>query len=318
MMKRVAPPELNLITCSFRGDFDMCRQLCASFDRFAPDTFVHSVFVPASDLPLFAELATSRRRIMAEEALLPRGFWKAPLPSPTWRRRLFLPRRNIYLTWFSGPVRGWVVQQIIKILATLASECRIVAFLDSDTVFVRPVTLNHLARGGKVRHFHDPDAADLPGHRLWYNAGRRLLGLPPDDGRPPGYINNLIVWRRRVVEGMTKKIAAQSGTDWVVALARTPRFAEYVLYGLYVDYIIGLEAAGHYTESDQIVHSCWSRNLNSDAEIAAFVEGLQPEHVACHIQSTAGMALGTRQHIYDLLTRRASSQDRQREGAALH
>ena len=316
-MNKVAEPELNLITCSFRGDLTMCRQLCASFDQFAPATFVHNIYVPSSDIPLFADLATARRRIVAEEALLPQGFWKVPLPSAAWRRRLFLPRRNVYLTPFSAPVRGWVVQQIMKIAATLASECEIVAFLDSDTAFVRPVTMKTLARGEKVRHFHDPDAADLPGHRLWYDAGRRLLGLPPDDGRPPGYINNMIVWRRSVAEGMTKKIAAQSHTDWVVALARTPRFAEYMLYGLYVDYIIGLEAAGHYTESSQIVHSCWSRNLESEAEISAFVEGLQPEHVACHIQSTAGMALETRKHIYDTLTRRAASQDEQWADAAL-
>ncbi len=220
--------DANIVTLSFRGDLEVCRLLCASVDRYASDAFVHSLYVPAADMPLFANLAAERRRIATQESLLPRWFWKVPLPSPHWRARLFLPRRNVYLTPFSLPVRGWIAQQIMKIAAALASEREIVAFLDSDNALVRPLAIDHLTRSGKIRHYHDPHPAEIPGQGRWYEAARRLLGLPQDDCYRPAYIHPMIAWRRRVVQGMIQRIEATTGRGWVAALARTPRFAEHI------------------------------------------------------------------------------------------
>jgi Family of unknown function (DUF6492) len=312
MNKTVVMPkalDANLITCSFRGDLEICRLLCASFDRYVPDSFIHTLYVPAADVPLFADLQTKRRRIMTEESLLPFWFRKAPLPPRRWRKRFFLPRRNVYLTPFSLPVRGWIAQQIMKIAATLVSECEIVAHIDSDNAFVRPLSIDHLTREGKVRFFSGREVVDLPTHRPWYEAAGPLLGLPQGAQHRSGYIQNLVVWRRSVVEALTKRIEATTGHNWVVALARTPKFAEYILYGLFAEYGLGLEAAGLYAESRPLAHSCWSSRIEGPTETAAFVDALQPDHVACNIQSTSDMTLEERRHIFDLLTRRAREQD---------
>ncbi len=301
--------DANIVTLSFRGDLEVCRLLCASVDRYASDAFVHSLYVPAADMPLFANLAAERRRIATQESLLPRWFWKVPLPSPHWRARLFLPRRNVYLTPFSLPVRGWIAQQIMKIAAALASEREIVAFLDSDNALVRPLAIDHLTRSGKICHYHDPHPAEIPGQGRWYEAARRLLGLPQDDCYRPAYIHPMIAWRRRVVQGMIQRIEATTGRGWVGALARTPRFAEYNIYGLYAEQILGLEAAGLYAESRPLVHSSWRSRLAGAAETSAFVDALEPEHVACNIQSTSGMTIEERMQIYDMLRLRARAQD---------
>jgi hypothetical protein len=98
----------SLVTCSYSGDFEACRLLCESVDRYVPDTIHHSLFVPAGDMELFSDLASSRRTIAAQESLLPRWFYKLPMPGQPWRALLRLPRRNIYLTPYSLPVRGWI------------------------------------------------------------------------------------------------------------------------------------------------------------------------------------------------------------------
>jgi hypothetical protein len=303
------PMDANLITCSFRGDLEMCRVLCASFDRYVPDSFIHTLYVPAADMRLFADLETKRRRIRAEESLLPFWFRKAPLPPPRWRKRLFLPRRNVYLTPFSLPVRGWIAQQIMKIAATFVAECEIVAHIDSDNAFIRSLSINHLTRDGKVRFFSDHEAADILTHRPWYEAAGLLLGLPDGVRRRWGYIQNLVVWRRSIVEALTKRIEATTGRNWVVALARTPQFAEYILYGIFAEHVLGLEASGLYAESRALAHSSWSSPIIGAAETAAFVDALQPDHVACNIQSTSGMTLEERAHIFELLRLRAREQD---------
>jgi len=311
-------PQANIITLSFQGDLEVCRLLCASFDRYAPEGFLHSLYVPTADIPLFANLGGERRRIATQESLLPRWFWKAPLPSSRWRKRLFLPRRNVYLTPFSLPVRGWIAQQIMKIASALVSECEIVAFLDSDNALIRPLSIDHLTRAGKIRHYHNSHYPELPGQQRWYDEARRLLGLPQDDSYRPGYIHPMIVWRREVVHGMIQRIEATTDQSWVVALARTQHFAEYNIYGLYAEQILGLEAAGLYSESRPLVHSCWSTGVHGKAETAAFVQALEPDHVACNLQSTTDMTIEERIHILNELTLHAREQDALEARAEIH
>ena len=301
--------KASLITCSFSGDFDVCGLLCRSIDRFAPDDIVHTLYVPARDKPLFAHFATPRRTILAQEDLLAPWFWKAPLPGPEWRRRLRLPRRNVYLTPYSLPVRGWIAQQIMKLSATLRAQTDIVAHLDSDMVIVRPLTLDHLAREGRARFHAERVEAGVPGQKPWYDAGARLLGLPPGDYARTLYIDQFVVWRRAVVEGLIARIEATTGRNWQAALARTPQFAEYVLYGLFVEQAMGVEDAGVYVEPRSLCHSRWTGEISSAQDGDAFVAGLQADQIACLIQSTIRVGIGERARLFEQATRRAAQAD---------
>jgi hypothetical protein len=304
-------PQANLITCSFRGDLEVCRMLCASVDRFVPETIPHSLYVPRADIPLFADLASPRRTITAQEELLPRWFIKLPLPSPEWRRRLHLPRRNMYVTPYSLPVRGWIAQQIMKIAATAQASAEIVAHVDSDSIFIRPLKLEHLSRDGKVRIYRNPEMVELETHRVWQEAAGKLLGLPPSRYYGAEYINPLVVWRRSVIQRMIARIAQVSGRDWRVALARTPHFAEYVLYGVFADQVLGLKEAGLMPEAFTLNHARWSDEFEGPEGVDAFIDALQPVHVASLIQSTMSTSMADRQAIFERLAARAAAQDQE-------
>lgn len=299
----------SLVTCSFAGDLDVCRLLCDSVDRFVPETIGHRLYVPANDMPLFAPLASSRRTIATQESLLPRWFWKVPLPSQRWRARLGLPRRNVYLTPFSLPVRGWIAQQIMKLAATAEAGAEIVVHVDSDNAFIRPFSVESLARDGRVRLYRDPEMVDMPSHRLWHAAAGRLLGLPPADFYGAEYIDQLVVWRRSVLLRLLARIGETTGRDWRVALARTPHFAEYILYGVFADRALGLEAAGLFAEPNSLCLSRWSQAFADAADEDAFVAAIRPRHVACLIQSTIDMAPDARRRLFERATAFAAAQD---------
>jgi hypothetical protein len=282
----------TLITCSFRGDLDICRLLCRSVDLFAGPEFTHRLYVPRRDFPLFADLESPRRQIFAQESLLPFWFWKAPLPGPKWRARLGLPRRNVYLT--PRPVRGWIAQQIMKIAASLKAPDEIVVHLDSDAALVQPLRLEQVER-----HFYaGPVAERLPGHALWYEAAGRLLALAPDDPYRADYIAPLVVWRRSLVEAMTARIAAVSGASWPRALSRTPHFSEYVLYGLFA------QAKGVEGVANSHCLTRWSEGFARAREVETFVATAEADDLICCIQSTLDVSLETRARVHHQVARR--------------
>ncbi|MFV0281420.1 MAG: DUF6492 family protein [Rhodoblastus sp.] len=299
----------TLTTCSFRGDLDMCRLLCESIDRFAPPGMTHRLYVPRADLSLFADLASPRRMIATQESLLPRWFVKAPLPGPQWRARLGLPRRNVYLTPFSMPVRGWIAQQIMKIAAATRAQTEIVVHVDSDNVLIRPLLPEHFSRGGLARVYRNPEMEPHATHRLWHGAAGRLLGLAPSEFYGAEYIDQLVVWRADVARGLTERIAAVAGTDWRIALARAPHFAEYILYGVYADRVLGLDAAGLHASAETLCLSRWTEGFDTNAEEDAFVAAIKPHHVACLVQSTIAMPIAARRTLFERACAFAAQQD---------
>jgi len=303
------PAMASLITCSYSGDFDVCGMLCRSIDRFVPQEIEHRLYVPRREIPLFSAFASPRRKILAQEDLLAPWFWKAPLPRPQWRERLGLSRRNLYLTPYSLPVRGWIAQQIMKLSATLNAPTDVVAHLDSDIVIVRPLTIAHLMRDAHVRFHAQRASAGIETQRPWYATAARLLGLPPADYSANLYIDQIVVWRRVIVEGLVARIEASTGRDWQVALARTPQFAEYVLYGMFVDHVLGPDAAGVYVEPDSLCYSRWTQRFSGAEEEDAFVRGLPGDQVACLIQSTIPMAIEERARVFDKATQWARQTD---------
>jgi hypothetical protein len=307
----MADPALTalLSTCSFRGDFEACRMLCDSVDRFVPPQIEHWLIVPARDVDLFRTLASPRRRILAEDGFLPKGFFKLPA-APAWlRRRVGILRRALYLTPFSAPVRGWIVQQIIKIAATERATADIVVHVDSDNAFIRPLTMDHLTRDGKVRLYRDTQRIELDSHLPWHQAAARLLGLPPTGWCGGEYIDGLVIWRRSALAAMTQRIEAISKRPWAITLARTRHFAEYILYGVHADKVQGFEAAGVYPEPRSLCHARWTGVFRDAADEDDFVRSVRPDQVSCLIQSTIALPPELRRRLYARVEHEAARQD---------
>lgn len=288
-MDSATPP--TLITLSFSGDFECCRLLCETADRFAPAGAAHLLAVPAADMALFRPLAGGRRALVPQEELLPGWLRKLPLPGPEWRRRLRLPRRNVYVSFRGRPVRGWIAQQIMKLNAAAGAATDTVLHLDSDTAFVRPLPGTALASDGLVRLARFPGAADDAMHAPWHRAASMLLGLPASDYHEADYIDQFVTWRRANVRGLLERIGQMTGRDPIEALAATRDFSEYILYGVYCDKVLGLAASGHAPSDASLCETVWSETEGGS------VPDVGPGRYGLGIQSTIPLSPDARRRI---------------------
>ena len=103
----------------------------------------------------------------------------------------------MWLSLATRPVRGWLVQQLVKLAAASVSTEDVLVHVDSDIVFVRPFDSLAHARGA-VPLFHVADAInhELPTHVRWHRTAERLLDVAPAPFPAPDFVGPLIFWRR--------------------------------------------------------------------------------------------------------------------------
>ncbi|MBK6873141.1 MAG: hypothetical protein IPJ14_13960 [Kineosporiaceae bacterium] len=297
--------SIGIVTCSYAGDLQPAQVLCESIDRFVPDDFRHLLVVPKSDLKLFAGLTGARREVVVAETVQPSFLRTVPMPGPKWRERLHLPRREVLFSMRGLPIRGWLVQQLRKLAIAHDAPWDVIVHVDSDNVFFRPLTYDRLVQEGAVRLYRNPGHADMLPHNRWHRAAAGLLGLPEQNYFGADYINPLVVWRRDVTQGLARRIEEACGSDWMVTLSRTPHFAEYILYGVYADHVLGGDA-GHFRTAESLSFSRWVGSFEGQADEEAFVRQMEDHHVLCNLQSTIGMTLKQREVIFDRLVTLAS------------
>lgn len=281
-----------LATPSYRGDIERCRLLCASIDRFVTGHAVHYLLIEDRDVPLFRDFEGPRRRVLAESEVLPRWLKSWPDPFSLGRRRVWTGlgavARGI------PPLRGWHAQQLRKFAVATASAEDVILFADSDMLFVRPFDLGSLMQDGATRLYRKPDniTAGMEPHRAWCENASTLLGLGSPAYPGADYINNMVSWRREHVLSLLALIERRSGRDWVTAIARDRQFSEYMIYGYYVERLLGLEAAGHWPDPRELCKVYW---INEDVEgfdrLNSFEEVLAPWQVAVGVQSFIGEPL---------------------------
>jgi hypothetical protein len=270
-------PHIALVTPSYGPDLPRCELLAESVARFASNEYRHVVIVPREDAALFRDrVGRHGAIILLQEELLPSWLLRVPF-SPKWQ---LSPR-----AW---PVRGWIRQQVIKIAFACSSTADAVVFADSDTCMVRPFGGGMVLRpGGRVKLFADPSDGDTPVHHEWYRRASRLLGIPVKDYHGLGFIGSLVSWVPDDARALVRHLERVNGGDWRWLLLHQKTFSEYVLYGVFVQEVLGFEAARHEPEVKEPVLQYWKNDQLSDASLLRFVETLGPEHVAVHIQSKA-------------------------------
>ena len=161
--------RMAVITKSFAPDFELCADLHRSVLDCSPDSVHHHIIVPRQDLKLFGRLAGSRTHIRCETDFLPRSF--VPVPFGNFTINLGRP---------FPPVRGWILQQVVKLAAVAASEDDVVLVVDSDVEFVRPFSCGDVHpgwRGALLRKAPCDHRTAATPHDL--AAGRsRIAGAP--------------------------------------------------------------------------------------------------------------------------------------------
>jgi hypothetical protein len=224
--------EMNpvaLLTPTYGRDLEICTLLCESVDRHVTSFSKHYLLVPDSDVPLFAPLASERRVVIPASTFLPG--WLRPLPRVVQRKR-----RQFWWSFRAKPVSGWHVQQFLKIAATISLPYERYCILDSDVVFFRDFDLARFEYPNSIPllTMANEVTADQPRHSRWLETSHQLLGLPTPPFPAADYIGHIIFWDKQTTRGLTSRIEAVTGFEWIEALCRTREFSEYMLYGYFV------------------------------------------------------------------------------------
>lgn len=262
--------QLALITCSYGPDLDRCKRLCESVDRFIDPTYEHVLIVPKRDLKKFSILSNERRKVISVESVVPEHFVQLPFSNKWW------------LGAWGFPTRGWVMQQITKLSAGFSTEAKTLMFVDSDLQFIRPLDLSSINRSERTRLHSIPGDMDYGVHLKWHSKAGELLGCDTSYAGSD-YVGQLITWNRETLLEMLETISRQTGTSWTRAIARSLTVSEYILYGMYVTRVIGINDSKHYETSKDLCHCCW--DSYSAQAVSNGTANVDPAAIAVLIQS---------------------------------
>ena len=294
---------LAVVTPSYRSDFTLFSDLHRSVLRYTSESVKHYVIVPTSDIGLFSSLAGPRCVVISEESLYPRRYRPARVVNRVLRYLPGIPAHAriaaINVRHPLHPVRGWVMQQALKLEMSRRLDADKVLLVDSDVELVRPINETNLGRGVGARLYRIAGEVDehLPQHMEWHAVSRELLGLAPPRFPASDYVTSFCVWEPEVVRGLLMRIEHVTGRMWMDAVTRRQTFSEWTLYGVYAEHVMNLDGTA-LTEAS-LCHSYWDTVPLTAEGAAEFTSGIAPDDVAILIQSKSKTPRAVRRTALD-------------------
>lgn len=274
-------PKFVIITPSYAPDFERCRVLCESLQRFVSGHAEHIIIVDRRDQALFQTLTGPGVRLLLKEDMLPG--WLRQLP---FGRKWWLNLRGL-------PVRGWILQQIVKLSVAEAIDADVFIFADSDVAFVRPFDVSEVLRAdGRVRLYRAPRKTEdfsEPRHCAWYRHAAQTFGLSGPAHEQSDYISQLVTWRRDTLQQLTQAIAERGGRRWQAVLANTLDFSEYTLYGVFAEHVLG-EASGHYWADRELCYCSWHHDIQGREDLLRFLQEIPSSYCSVLVQSNLNVS----------------------------
>jgi hypothetical protein len=287
--------KIALATPTYAPDAARARLLCAGVDRWVSGIDEHVLIIDRRDWPVFADLVGAGRRVLVKEDILPGWLHPPPIGRRWW------PSRR------SWPVRGWIVQQLVKLSLAEATDADVICFADSDVAFLRPFDAGRLLQGDRVRLFAGPRSSAARTdrrHRQWYRRAMDWFDLEDPAATEHEYISQLVTWRRDTLQRLTETLTEGHGRDWRIVLARTLDFSEYILYGVFAEHRLGLDAAGHFAATDELCYCSWHQpTLDDVASVQAFIAEVPTDYAAVLVQSNLGIRPAAYQGLLDASSR---------------
>lgn len=227
-------PRLAIVTQSYRNDLKECELLCESIDRFVSTDIKHFIFVNDEDMDIFRRSKISNSHELRKKSeILPRGLVRCPVE---------LLHHHYHISFYTIPVREWIVQQICKlgIFDAIGNEYDAVMNIDSETVFMRTFNIENVCvrNNGCNYLFFREIYQHEPCHKEYCNTGKKLLNLhePVEMLAKHCYMSHPVIFERHNLQQMLEDIASGNlFKSWKIRLCNTYRFSEYYLYGLYCD-----------------------------------------------------------------------------------
>lgn len=277
------------ITPSYAPDFQRCQLLCWSIKKFVAVPVKHYIIVDQKDYKLFQQLADANTIILTKEAILPQWIKRIPVYD---KKNLWLNLKGYKNnTWL---IRGWLIQQLIKLAAAQYVAEEVLVFIDSDVAFINDFDIFSLVQQDRVRLFrvdHQTNYDDELGQR-WKNTAKQLLGLPLENQYYDFYISQIVTWRRSNLLKLYRLIEKNFQQNWMEVLCTVKDLSEYVVYGIFASYVLG-ESAGHYDNHLQKICECyWETEPMTPDELTAFFQKANAEdHKAVMISAKSSMDL---------------------------
>jgi hypothetical protein len=276
--------QMVVVTPTYAPDLDLFSDLHESVLRWFPTDVRHLAVVNDSDVALFRRFEGPRCLVIGVGDVLPRSVRALPVGKLWLNVRRPVP-----------PLRGWIVQQLVKLAVAEQAPERVIVLADSDLVFIRPISLETFAPGGRVRLYKKDDGIDdsLSRHLRWHAVARELLGLPRGPAPPlPDYVSSLNIWDREVVRRTVRRIEDITGRRWLEAVGKELHFSEWTLYGLFADEFE--QAKDVAVSSDSLCHSYWDTIPLTAEGAAALLASVGSHDVAYMIGAKSNTPLSVR------------------------
>lgn len=275
-MSQPRPPKIVLVTPSYYRDFERCKLLCESVERFVDAKVDHYVMVAERDEKLFAPLRSKRVHVMRQEDVLP--WWLFQIErNPKW-----------WLSLKSPPLRGWLIQQLVKLAVDGIVDADAYVFVDSGCVFVRPFDPSFYVRDGKVLLFREQGPQfRVETNRKWHKIAADVLGLPVQKEYDTSYVGSLVSFSRRNIVKFHEHIEKRTGRGWMESLAWKTTFSEYVLHGVFCEQVLKDDAQVFFDDSI-LVFSHWGLEKLDEEDMRALKRELLPEHHVVMLNEKSG------------------------------
>jgi hypothetical protein len=271
----ITTTSFSIVTPSHAPDYERCRLLAESVQQNVVDAVHHYIVVDRRDEQLFSGLRSSRTHILTTEEVLPGGFFQVPFAKRWW------------INLRGAPVRGWIIQQIVKLSAPSYCDSDVFLFVDSDNFFVKPYDPRDSVRGDDVPLFREElQVAMEPFLSEWHRVAARLLGLDSPVARfdNVNFVGNVVTWRRANVAKLQELIERETGKKWVRSLTGQRTMSEYILYGDFCEQVLK-DRSGHYYEPRIPTLNYWKTQALDDDGLRELHDRLGPDHVAVMVSA---------------------------------
>lgn len=287
------------------ADIELFELLARSVDDHVDPRITHYVVVPAADLPRFSVFANARREIVAQEEIFPEKLRKLP----TWLRHLsFLKadlRRPIYIRPNRSALRGWMLQQYLKIEMSRRLDIAAIMHVDSDVAFFRRLAPEDAFDEGRVRFFRVDSRSRNRMHDAWVEGSCRILGITPPAVHMANYIENCLLWSTTVTRAMVAQIQNAHSQSLHDVLFGTKTMSEYYIYGIFADFFP--ESADLAAENVSFCNSYWPDQETGTVDFEALRQRLENKHCAIAVQSVHTLNITDRARLYELASRELAS-----------
>lgn len=277
---------LAIVTPSYAPDLLRFRRLHESVVRHAPADVMHYVLVPPPDVDRFSSINSPRLTVLRQPDVLPGHF----VTTTRLSRLPFLPRGykvaavNLRRPW--PPIRGWVLQQLVKLAFVASLDIDVALMIDSDVLLVRPFSEDMFRTDGSVRHYRVPHAvhSGLGRHQGWRLTAARLLDLPEPSGDYADYNAGVVSWSPEIVRALLARIEEVASRPWATVVGSQLDVSEYFLYGEFLA-ALGTPAQRAFTTDQNLCHSYWETMTLETAQ--GFVDSMPATDIAILIQSNS-------------------------------